>query len=473
MPGRILVLDPDLTSRITACATLTGAFYDVMAAASIAEASRTLADHDSAMVIATGTGDPSSACGALRAHPRLGQHLLVVDAPAPASTASCIAAGADDVIDLAADPEGALARIAALFRLRAQHGALQPVGAQPALPGLAEAPAMLVARGHVALVHQSEEAARDWLRTLAPHTSFRLRGLDLGTASACTGADLRGEIVVLALEPRSCDRALRLLAEMRTNPSTSETEILLIDDGAGPARVKEALALGATAATRAGFEVKELAARLAALQGIHARRVALRRALRDRLRASVTDPLTGLYNRRYAMPRLSEIAATSNCYTVIIADVDHFKSVNDRHGHQAGDAALIALSDHFRCRLRSGDLLARIGGEEFLLALPDTPLEDATQIARHLCKGVAARRFDVPGLALPLRLSVSAGVAEAQGTGRRPIGPHAIEEGPRAVLDLADRALYAAKARGRNRVETVPLTLPAQPAPRTAGLKAG
>jgi diguanylate cyclase (GGDEF)-like protein len=171
--------------------------------------------------------------------------------------------------------------------------------------------------------------------------------------------------------------------------------------------------------------------------------VALSRAeLIDALsRASATDPLTGLANRRSfdagLARELAGIRRHGRPVSLCLLDVDHFKRYNDTHGHLAGDQALVLVASVLRSELRGLDLAARYGGEEFVLLLPDTDLDAAAGVAERIRSAVA----DLPAPGSPLTVSI--GVAAAT-------------EGcfPDALIATADEALYAAKEGGRNRVET-------------------
>ncbi|MFK7985221.1 MAG: diguanylate cyclase [Sandaracinaceae bacterium] len=169
--------------------------------------------------------------------------------------------------------------------------------------------------------------------------------------------------------------------------------------------------------------------------------------LRGRLEAMAThDELTGLPNRRLLNQRLARALERADRYghpvSVLALDLDHFKQLNDREGHAAGDVALKEVAHVLRAGLRSVDLPARTGGEELVVLLADTNPEGAAEVADKLRKGIAALR--VPGAeAQPLGyLSVSVGVATRRA-----------EETGDALLARADAALYAAKNGGRDRVE--------------------
>jgi diguanylate cyclase (GGDEF)-like protein len=166
------------------------------------------------------------------------------------------------------------------------------------------------------------------------------------------------------------------------------------------------------------------------------------------------DPLTGLHNRRHLQDRLlGELSAAQRHgrpIAVLVADIDHFKRVNDAHGHLVGDEALKLAALALRGALRKEDVLARFGGEEFVVVARETGLAGARVLGERLRRAVENSRSTVGEV--ELRLTVSVGVAAAE---RLPPGPGA--ETDRALLELADRALYLAKEAGRNRVGALAL----------------
>lgn len=167
---------------------------------------------------------------------------------------------------------------------------------------------------------------------------------------------------------------------------------------------------------------------------------ALVHALRREAR---TDPLTGLANRRAFNDLLERECALYERYrdplALLAIDIDHFKRLNDRAGHPAGDNALVALAAVLTARVRRGDIVARTGGEEFTIVLPDCPTSEAQHRA-HVLRAVIAK----DSAAWPNPITVSIGVAG--------FPDHA--ESPAGLIDAADTALYAAKAAGRNTVAT-------------------
>ncbi len=167
------------------------------------------------------------------------------------------------------------------------------------------------------------------------------------------------------------------------------------------------------------------------------------------LRLATHDPLTGVVNRRALLQVLArdvaQAARARTAYALVLLDIDHFKAVNDNHGHLAGDQVLRHVAQVLGTRLRRQDLLSRYGGEEFLVLLPDTDLAGALQLAEALRHAVQAT--PCPHASGLIGVTVSLGVCAA-----RPHGPDCGE----APIESADQALYAAKAAGRNCVRHGP-----------------
>ena len=184
----------------------------------------------------------------------------------------------------------------------------------------------------------------------------------------------------------------------------------------------------------------------ASLATVEERNNELQRALEQMERLAYTDRLTGAWNRRHlddaALIEMSRAERHGFPVSMLMIDVDHFKALNDRLGHSAGDRVLVDLVRCLRGGTRRADTVTRWGGEEFVVLAPDTLLHEAEQLARKLCDLVAAKVFAEAG-----SITVSIGVAEYQcGAGFEP------------WFARADRALYGAKTGGRNRVVSDPLT---------------
>lgn len=237
----------------------------------------------------------------------------------------------------------------------------------------------------------------------------------------------------------SCDGARRLAEDVRGDPDLLGTAVVvLLDDAAGIdgwLPTADDVLVAATAEQEVCARVRSTG-RLAALRDeLHARTTALEEL-------AYTDPLTGLPNRRYLSGRLDALLSASRRHghqlTLLVADLDRFKDVNDRHGHAVGDRLLRAAAEGLRRGLRAEDVLGRLGGDEFLAILPETGAAAAEASAERLRATVTEELRRVAG-GVPVGISV--GVASWDGA-----------ETAGALLRRGDAALYAAKRAGRGRL---------------------
>ena len=164
---------------------------------------------------------------------------------------------------------------------------------------------------------------------------------------------------------------------------------------------------------------------------------------------NITDPLTGLYNRRYLDRRIDEEVKRAHRYhfplSVLMLDIDHFKDVNDRYGHRFGDVVLSRLGQAIAQSVRKSDVVARYGGEEILIIATHTPIQDATGLGERLRKLVEGIELPAPESQddrLDIRVTVSVGIAELNKD----------HNSSRLLIQSADAAMYRAKDEGRNRI---------------------
>ncbi|MBY9067119.1 PleD family two-component system response regulator [Hyphomonas sp. WL0036] len=258
----------------------------------------------------------------------------------------------------------------------------------------------------------------------------------------------RVDVVIVSLFCRSFD-PLKLCAHFKVNPVTRSISVIVVCDPHDKAKALRALEIGASDTITVPLDKQELAARIRT-QTRRTRYIDILRQRVDRgLELSVIDQLTGLHNRRYMNGQLEQLMQRSvrggKPLSLMMTDIDHFKSVNDTHGHQAGDDVLREIAKRLRANVRPTDIVCRTGGEEFVVVMPDTPGDLACAAAERIRKSVAAEEFPVLGGSRNLRITVSAGVSTLQGA------TDTIDE----LLHRADTALYQAKTGGRNRVESI------------------
>jgi two-component system cell cycle response regulator len=267
-------------------------------------------------------------------------------------------------------------------------------------------------------------------------------------ADAQTLLDSDTELIIVSLSMPSCD-PLRVVSQCRANEAFRQLPILLIAEDTDLVRVAKGLVdLGANDYLMRPVDRNELVART----GTQIRRKRLQDRLQQNyqhgLSLALTDPLTGLYARRYGEAHLDELIDRVNqdgaSAAVMLFDIDHFKRVNDTHGHDAGDDVLRELAARTRHSVRSVDLAARWGGEEFVVVMPETDLANAAAVAERLRLAVANEPFTVKATDAKLGVTISIGVAAAIAGG----------DHRDRLLKRADDALYSAKSAGRNRVIT-------------------
>ena len=371
--------------------------------------------------------------------------VLVHGVDDPSERLVSLAAGADDVLTRPLDELVMLARLRSLLRARDAEAELHLRDDTRRALGLGEmaqdfeTPALvrLVPTGRMPLARQVQtelsHRMNDRIELVTPDEALRI-------------GDQVPDVVVILEGAESHGEGLALLPQLRSNKLLRHAALIYVAQPYQRREAASALDMGANDLLGSGPDTEELVLRLRKQIARKAISDRLRANMRDGLRAAVSDPLTGLYNRRYAVPhlgRLSERAAKyGRDYALLLADLDHFKSVNDTYGHAAGDAVLQCFSRRLTDNLRVADLVARFGGEEFLIAIPDTTREQAKATAERLTQIMEQQPIALPdGRHITVTLSI--GVA---------IGRASEGEDPMALVERADQALYAAKEGGRNRV---------------------
>ena len=224
----------------------------------------------------------------------------------------------------------------------------------------------------------------------------------------------------------------KICEELRGTYETRDIPIIFVSAKVEMANIIEGFRRGGDDYITKPFSLQELAARVSAAMRVKERQ--------DRLKMmSITDELTGLYNRRYLNERLREEVERARRYrypiSCLMIDIDRFKEINDTYGHQVGDKVLAELGKLLRNTTRVVDIVARYGGEEFLIILPMTNLKGARTVAERIRRNVQQARF---GGDLELPLTVSIGCAELN-----PL--EGDEMDPDLLVKQADQALYEAK----------------------------
>lgn len=459
MGGKVLIIGGAASARIVLKSRLAQACYDVTTATDPAAAlglvqASPVEDLPEAFVIDLDQqgGGALDMVRALRAHPVLSTRPMIAVCADPRSETalSALEAGVDDLFGRPLSDAALQARLRNLLRARDRLADMvggAPDAAGVALSGLAEAAAGFEGPGRFVVVAADDEAQFALRRTLAPLVHAGLRSMT-PEAALSGDAGAAADVIVVAADRGAPDAALRLLSELRSRGMGKSSAVCLARPAPDAGLDAMAFDLGASAVIDPAAPARATAARLRRVLRRQREEERTRSAIRSHLRLAAIDPLTGLSNRRHAMAALAGIETAARrsgqAYAVLIADLDRFKQVNDRHGHSAGDAVLVGAAERLRAQLRPGDLIARIGGEEFLIALPDVTLPEARRIAERLCRTMAERPVYLPQGG-SVQVTVSIGLA---------VSDPGAEAGVQPLIDAADQALLSAKATGRNQVKT-------------------
>jgi two-component system, cell cycle response regulator len=447
MSGRVLVVD-DVEANVKLLeAKLSSEYFDVLSAYNGRTALQ-IADAELPDVVLLDVMMPRmdgfEVCRRLKANRRT-TDVPVVMVTALSDVANRLRgldAGADDFLTKPVNDIALFARVRSLVRLkrmmeelRIREGICGRFGDRdtpaPEDPGPAR----------ILMVEDDQFAAARMTETLLPIATSVTRASSCAEAQRLLAADT--ELIIASLSIPDSD-ALRLVSQCRATEAFRQLPILLIAEDRDLPRLAKGLDLGANDYLIRPVDRNELLARTATQ--------IRRKRLQDRLQESyqrslelaLTDQLTGLYNRRYLFAHLDELIGRVNqdgvSAAVLLFDIDHFKQVNDTHGHAAGDDVLRELAARTMNSVRSVDLVARLGGEEFVVVMPETDLAIAGTVAERLRAAIAREPFTLRPGGQKLSVTISIGVTSAADGGDDRDG----------MLKRADDALYAAKTRGRN-----------------------
>ncbi len=455
MVGKILIVDGVATNRIVFKVALGEAFYQPALAGDGESCLRmALQDRPDLILLDLVLPDVSAitVIEQLRTNPATRDVLILgllsgQDMPIGRKA---LLAGADDVLPKHGAMQTLLARVRNLLRGREGAEEFGNHGSGLDLLAFAEATSPFANQAVISILSVQTERAIALRNGIAQSMTDKIilqsREEALVEPNICLGQAMPDVFVLDANGAGTAD-SLRLMSELRSTPATRHSAICIMSSNGNDDAATMAYDQGADDLVDIGVSPDELALRLRTLIRRKRRKDHLRASVQDGLRMAMIDPLTGLHNRRYALPQLAAIAerahAASGVFAVMVIDLDRFKSVNDRWGHASGDTVLVEVARRLKANLRAGDLLARIGGEEFLVALPDTSFDEACSAADRLCHAIEEHRITV-GIATNLQVTVSIGLAISAGS--------QTGEDITAIINRADRALLRAKSEGRNKV---------------------
>ena len=461
MSGHVLVVDDVPTNRVLLRAKLSAGYYDVTDAEdgeqAIEIAQKTAPDMILLDVMLPGI-DGYEVCRRLKSDPDTA-HIPVVMITAlnsPDEKVRGLEAGADDFLAKPINDLALFARVKALIRMKIMIDELRLRSETTRELGLLEADMEEKQRaaetGNILILAPDAFHASAWqgvIRSRLGLDSTAVLAADEVLASF-TKPGSTPDLIVISQTIAGHDDGIKLVSAVRARSDLRSASILFVADSEKDiATAALALDMGASDYITLPCDHDELVARVRAQLRRKKYSDGLRSNVLDGLKMAAIDPLTELYNRRYALQHLRKLLERSrnaNCaMTVLMLDLDEFKSVNDSHGHAVGDLVLREFAQRLRQNVRGVDLVARLGGEEFCIGMPEQSTENAVEIAERVRNVMEQEPFDVGDGLAPIKVTVSVGVATAM-----PGDSYAIE----ALLKNADVALYQAKASGRNMVRT-------------------
>ncbi len=451
MTARVLVVDDVAANAKLLEARLTAEYFEVTTATSGQAALDICAcgECDIVLLDVLMPGmDGFEVCRRLKHDPRTA-HVPVVMITALDQASDRVAgleAGADDFLTKPVNEIALITRVKSLVRLKVLTDELMlrsatssEIGAEPPIDPLAASGE----GGKVLLVEDSAATIDRVRRCLAPHHTVEHESDPQEALFRIADGDY--DLAIVSLDLREID-ALRLCSHLRSLDRTRMMPILMIVNPDDNVRLLRGLDLGVNDYLVRPIDRNEMLARV--------RTQVRRKRFSDRLRdnvqmtmeMAVIDGLTGLHNRRYLernlMTLVDQATAREKPLSVLVVDIDRFKSINDRYGHAAGDDVLREFARRVRKAVRGIDLACRMGGEEFVIAMPDTDAALALLVAERLRQQIGGAPFRLSQSEQSITVTVSVGIASLMPG----------EDTPETLLRRADDAVYRAKRSGRNRV---------------------
>ncbi|MBY3486791.1 PleD family two-component system response regulator [Rhizobium laguerreae] len=452
MTARILVVD-DIPANVKLLeARLLAEYFDVMTAAdgytALAICERNQVDLILLDIMMPGI-DGFEVCERLKASQKTA-HIPVVMVTAldqPTDRVRGLKAGADDFLTKPVNDLQLISRVKSLLRLKTLSDELRIRADTAHTMGIDDLTRAGEGRAdetaQVLLVDGRANSQERIIKALKPVAD--VLALSDPQAALFEAAESAFDLVIVNANFDDYD-PLRLCSQLRSLERTRFLPILIITEQGADEMVVRALDLGVNDYIIRPVDPNELVAR--SLTQIRRKRYndRLRASVKQTIELAVTDPLTGLYNRRYLDNHLNVLfnrsMARGRPLSVLITDIDRFKHVNDTYGHDGGDEVLREFSNRVRSTIRGADLACRYGGEEFVVVMPDTSPEIAAAVAERLRAAIESAPFMLKHSGEALNVTASFGIASRIASVLT----------PGQLMKQADLALYEAKNTGRNRV---------------------
>jgi two-component system cell cycle response regulator len=451
MTARVLVVDDILSNVKLLEAKLTAEYFEVVTAFNGQECLTRMSEQvpDIVLLDVMMPGmDGFEVCRRIKADPRTA-HVPVVMVTALDQSSDRVAgleAGADDFLTKPVDDSALFARVRSLVRLRLMTDELRMRETTGQGMGLVDPAETLVENnlsGRILVIEDRAESVGWFTAALQPSHQVSSADTFEEALVRVKGGDY--DLIVVSLGMRGFD-GLRLCSQLRSLPEGRHVPILVVVSDGDRRKLTQALEMGVNDYLTRPVDKNELVARVRTQLRKKCYADRLRHNVQLSLEMAITDQLTGLHNRRYMGRHLDALMASARRHgrplAFVIMDIDFFKQVNDTYGHDIGDEVLKEFAGRISANVRGIDLACRYGGEEFVVAMPDTDIAFATNIAERLRQSIEANPVVISRNPGQLNITISIGIARYEGEG----------DSAYRLLHRADQALYRAKRNGRNRV---------------------
>jgi two-component system cell cycle response regulator len=453
MTAQILVVD-DVPANVKLLeAKLTNEYYDVITATNGFEAIAAAKQHKPDLIlldVMMPEMDGFTCCAKLKEDPET-SHIPVVMVTALSEKADRLRgleAGADDFLTKPINDIALFARVKSLVRIKMLIDELRLRDKTKVQMGLMEdATAAFNADVSGARIFVIDDDALQ-VKKIVGQIASEYVVESTTSPETCQNVAIGGNFDLFIISGMMLDAdGLRLASHFKSNEETRHTPVILLVDEDDQRLVLKSLEMGVNDYVLSPIDVNELQARIRTQIRRKRYQEALRATYQQSVSMAVTDGLTGLYNRHYLNTHLDNMVrdalATNKPLSLMILDMDHFKMVNDTYGHDVGDQVLKQLAGVISNSIRSSDLAARFGGEEFVVLMPGTRIENARDVAGRMRHRIETTPFKVTHEIGQLMKTVSVGMSHLNQMG----------DSAESLLKRADEALYRAKNNGRNRVE--------------------
>src|SRR5665213_3874750 len=451
MTARVLVVDDILSNVKLLEAKLSAEYFEVVSAFNGLEALEKIEECQPDIVlldVMMPGMDGFEVARRIKSNPKTA-HVPVVMVTAldqPSDRVAGLDAGADDFLTKPVDDAALFARVRSLVRLKLMTDALtmrENTGRSMGLVDPAENLLDTNPAGRILVIEDRQETANWYRSALVPFHEVTTVDTFEEAIVRVKGGD--PDLVVVSLGMRGFD-GLRLCSQLRSLPEGRNVPILVVVSDGDRRKLTQALEMGVNDYLTRPVDKNELVARVRTQ--LRKKRYAdrLRHNVQLSLEMAITDQLTGLHNRRYMSRHLDTLmeGAMKNGRPLafVIMDIDFFKQVNDTYGHDIGDEVLKEFAARINANLRGIDLACRYGGEEFVVAMPDTDMAFATNIAERLRHSIETTPVKISRAPGRISITVSIRIAHCDGA----------SDSAEQLLHRADQALYRAKRTGRNKV---------------------